>query len=687
MIVKKLKENTYSILVPRGIRYLSDWKDFSLFDFPYILDKQIPGCGFTEYCLTNSQDLVLMSPRKILLENKYDQHKEDLFYVINSYEKVVGSDKDITRSVRDQKALNDLMISGEDSDEIKNKKLEFYLHLKNEILGYIGLRRSQNKPVKILCTYDSFYLVKQILKDLNEDLKSIQFIVDEFQSIFTDSTFKSSTELNYLSAIKDIKRLCYVSATPMIEEYLRRIDNFKDLPYYELDWKTDDSLRIKKPMLQVKSSKASLTTAKKIINSYLEGKYEYKLVKNSEGNFEKYYSKEAVIYMNSVNNILNVIKGCKLSSEQVNILCADTPENQSRVKKKLGKGFSIGRVPLKGEPHKIFTFCTRTVYLGADFYSTNARSFIISDANIDTLSVDISLDLPQILGRQRLIENPWKDEAEFYYKSTCNNKKISREELEDRINKKMEETNRLLTAYSDIKEDINKLSVAIKYERDTVTSNYKSDYVAVNKICVSPNVFIKKPVINNLVLISEQRAFDIQQIDYADRFNMFSEIESNGIETQGKFNVIEFFEEYEKLPNLYQKLKYLCEFQFSSERSKQEVLNSITEKHFREYYETLGSEGCKNLGYNITRINTHLNITDTNNIAQLITEVNKVFKPGNKYSKYEIKQILLDLYTSLDYKATPKASDLEKYFEIKPSKLKDSTGKWVNGFEILGYKK
>lgn len=61
----------------------------------------------------------------------------------------------------------------------------------------------------------------------------------------------------------------------------------------------------------------------------------------------------------------------------------------------------------------MFTFCTRTVYLGADFYSLCARSFIFSDSNIDSLAVDISEDLPQILGRQRLFDNPWKNSATF----------------------------------------------------------------------------------------------------------------------------------------------------------------------------------------------------------------------------------------------------------------------------------
>ena len=680
MKIKEIKENTYSITVPRGIRYLSQWQDFSILPFPHIMDKQIPGCGFTEFCLTNLQDLVLCSPRKMLLENKYDQHKKDLYYVINSYETMSGIDRDITRDNKSQKVLDEVMSDNEDTDEIKEQKLKFYLYLKGEILNYITLRRLSSKPVKIITTYDSFYLVKQILKDLEENLSQFQFVVDEFQSIFTDSTFKSSTELSYIEVLKDIQNLCFVSATPMIEEYLRQIDIFKNLPYYELDWKSDDPTRVKKPILSIKSSQSAITTAKRIINSYLNSEFEFKYTKNQVGTIEKYYSTEAVIYMNSVNNILTVIKGCELTVDQCNILCADTPENQSRVKRKLGRAFSIGRVPLKGEPHKMFTFCTRTVYLGADFYSTCARSFIISDANIDTLAIDISLDLPQILGRQRLAENPWKDEAEFYYKSTCDSKKITKEEFNRRVEKKLESTKKLLSAYSEVSEN-NKFELAQNYELVANIQNYKNNYVAVNRVHSIPGVIIKIPVINNLVLISEQRAFDIQQIDYADRFNMFSEMENNEL-INNNSQYLEFFNEYEKLPNLYQKLKYLCEFQFSSDQSRQEILGSITEKHFKEYYETLGPEGCRSLSYNITNLNRKLDI-ESFNINKLVQEINNIFKVGDKYSKFDIKDILNKIYSSISYKANPKASDLEEWFELKSIKVKDNQGKWIHGFEII----
>ena len=147
-------------------------------------------------------------------------------------------------------------------------------------------------------------------------------------------------------------------------------------------------------------------------------------------------SREAMIYVNSVNNIIQIIKKFNLSSEEVTILCSNTKANLERIQNKLGKNFNIGKVPLKNEERKMFTFCTRTVYLGADFYSDNARSFILSDANLETLAVDISLDLPQILGRQRNEDNPWKNQAEFYYKPYIKvGKEESKEVFQQRISR------------------------------------------------------------------------------------------------------------------------------------------------------------------------------------------------------------------------------------------------------------
>ena len=81
--------------VPAGIRYMSEWEGFELPDFPVIINKQITGCGFTEWCIRNRLNSIICSPRKILLENKEGQHPGEVLYVRNDLDSVVIVDKDL----------------------------------------------------------------------------------------------------------------------------------------------------------------------------------------------------------------------------------------------------------------------------------------------------------------------------------------------------------------------------------------------------------------------------------------------------------------------------------------------------------------------------------------------------------------------------------------------------------------
>ena len=87
------------IIVPRGIKYISDWEGYNLKDypFPHILNKVLTGCGYTEYCLRNNQPLVLISPRIFLIENKEDQHNGylEVFRVKNEVEKMTDYEADV----------------------------------------------------------------------------------------------------------------------------------------------------------------------------------------------------------------------------------------------------------------------------------------------------------------------------------------------------------------------------------------------------------------------------------------------------------------------------------------------------------------------------------------------------------------------------------------------------------------
>ena len=667
-MIKRL--NDY--VVPRGIRFISELgTDFRFYKLPVkcIINKQLPGCGFTEYCLRGPENVILCSPRKMLLKNKKDQHGRDVYLVINELEKEVAIDKDLSKIDKSQ-------IFMEKMDEIVHGKDTVYNRLMNEIKDYLNERKYLgDKPAKILVTYDSYRIVKDILESLGI-FQSFYTIIDEFQTILHDSKFKSDTELDFLYHLHQSHSALFVSATPMLEEYLNMLDEFDGLPYINMDWASQDPTRVLKPSLKVLTMKSVGTKLPEIIDSYKSGNFE-SAIRMVNGYPTKIVSDEAVFYVNSVNHIISIIKKCDLQPEEVNILCSNTPENLKKIQKRLGKKFTIGEVPLEGDSHKMFTFCTRTVYLGADFYSTCARSFIFSDSNIDSLAVDISEDLPQILGRQRLFKNPWKNEATFYYRSTCDYRKISQDEFDKELERKKRSTNNLLRSFDSAPDDA-KYDLAKTYQKNTKSYNYKDDYIAVNEHRGGTLI----PVLNNLVLVNEIRAFRIQQIDYKDRFTVFSTIH-NTLSSDDIINqkVSEFLREYQKLGTFKSKLKYLCEYGFSDEVAGI-VLDQIGEHdNIKSYYISLGSQKLRALGYDKYKIEKELGIV-TFSYELLESSIYSEFKVGDKLTLSSIKDRLDYLYKSISYTATPKATDLEKFFEIKNSSIYED-GKKIKCYTLL----
>lgn len=672
----------FNITVPKGIRYIGEWEDFRFNNFPAkcIINKQLPGCGFTEYCLRGPENIILCSPRKMLLKNKKDQHKFDVYLVVNSMETEVEVDKDLSKVNK-----NTSIDVGLEVDQVSNNS-EIYKRLYREIEEYCISRSINGLPCKILVTYDSYRIVKDILEKLDR-FYTFYTIVDEFQSILHDSRFKSDTELKFMNYLTQSPTAYFVSATPMMDEYLEMLDEFRDLPYYGLDWSSADPSRIIQPALDVFVMRTVGEKASEVIQKYLSRDFE-EIVVLRNGVPTRVVSDEAVLYVNSVNHITSIIKKNNLTPEQCNILCSDTPDNLKKIQRRLGKSFKIGDVPLEDEKPKMFTFCTRTVYLGADFYSKCARSFIFSDSNIDSLAVDISEDLPQILGRQRLLENPWKNSAVFYYRSTANYREMKADDFQKIIKDKQKSTENLLLAYNTTLDSV-KFDLAKKYQLSAKSDVYKYDYVAVNKIQTRDGKIILKPVSNQLVLVNEIRAFRIQQIDYKDRFTVFSTVH-NTLTRDDIVNqeVSEFLGIYTGLTTIYDKLKLLCEYGLSQD-AIQIVLGQISDSdEIKSYYLSIIPERLKALGYNVTRIKRELGIVI---FSQNILESNiySKFKEGDKIPLFEIKQKLDNIYKSINYDKVAKAKDLENYFNIKESSARveiNGVKKIVKIYNILSRK-
>ena len=622
--------NKTVINVPPGIRYISEWEGFSLPEEPTIINKQITGCGFTEYCITSDLPSIVCSPRKILLENKESQHPDEVFYLKNDSDKALDVDKDLNK--------DDIKAGLAEDKEYTEEELKAFrdhiLGMKKEVTDYYTYCYESGRPCKILVTYDSFRHVKEALGD---KIKNFYVVVDEFQSIFTDSRFKSDTELEFLNFLKDIRRLCFVSATPMMDDYLEMLDEFRDLPYIDMDWGALDPNRVIRPELSVKPCQSILPIAENIIRTYQDGNFQKYTYLDDQGNIQEIESRELVVYVNSVKNICDIIRRCGLRYEETNVLCSNTPENQKKIRKAFGLGRGqeggIGEVPKRGEFHKMFTLCTRTVYLGADFYSLCARSLILSDANIECLAVDITLDLPQILGRQRLLENPWKNRAELYFKSIVKSETF--EQLKDRIGRKRSTTESLLRSYNNAL-DMDRHILAEKYQRGAKSENYKNDYVAVNTRG-GKDMF---PVFNNLVMISEIRAYEIQQIDYKDRFTVVNQIQDSNDIVLCQDNSMEFLTKFDSYTRFTDKMKFLCTYDFVNNGIDLNYILDSIPITYKNYYLTVGPEKIRNLQYkNSVILEEYEKLKGTQDHSnKLINAVYSIFIVGNKYTKPYIKQ-------------------------------------------------
>lgn len=138
----------------------------------------------------------------------------------------------------------------------------------------------------------------------------------------------------------------------------------------------------------------------------------------------------------------------------------------------------------------------------------------------------------------------------------------------------------------------------------------------------------------------------------------------------------EFFKGYRKQGHRQYKLKYLCEY--CRRVGDTSILRFIDEKKFDEYINILGIDACKSLCYRITDLDKKLNVLKFDR-TKIRERLYAEFIVGQSYACSDIKSKLADIYKEIDYRANPKATDLNEYFDMKKC-LINTAEKRINGF-------
>ena len=136
------------------------------------------------------------------------------------------------------------------------------------------------------------------------------------------------------------------------------------------------------------------------------------------------------------------------------------------------------------------------------------------------------------------------------------------------------------------------------------------------------------------------------------------------------------------------KMKYLYSLNMDEDVAKQ-VLDNIYDTSYAKYYWTISASRAGTLSYQKGNLEKEyqsiINPKDTSYIENEVKQkILSIFNLRTKYLKSDIKETLRKIYEEANYDKTPKASDLEEYFELRSCQIKNKeTGKKDHGFEII----
>ena len=154
--------------------------------------------------------------------------------------------------------------------------------------------------------------------------------------------------------------------------------------------------------------------------------------------------------------------------------------------------------------------------------------------------------------------------------------------------------------------------------------------------------------------------------------------------------VSKFMRVYDSHTTMYDKLRCLCEYGLSKE-AIEIILSQISDSdEIKSYYTTLGPQRLHALGYSVTRIKKALGIVVFSQDL-LRSEIYSNFRENEKYTLVNLKNKLTSIYSSINYYATPKATDIENWFEVREisiyEKKEDGGRKRIRGYELLKSKR
>ena len=618
------------INVPVQYRYLSQWQDL-LNMLPqqgkYILNKVNTGCGGTTLFLQSAQPTILVSPRSNVLYSKSAQ-----FPNAHLFRKKTDTSTTVP---------------------VLKERLRDYI---NYCMAGTSPWNTEPTIPKILVTIDSYPYVAEQLAFMGI-LDRFTILVDEFQCLMSDSKFKGRVELEFLHNLRGVNSVCYMSATPIDESYLNHFPDFSDVAgYYKLIW---DSSVLETPNLDMrpyKPKQSSKGICKGIIQDYRSNGYFAQKVINGA----VVSSTEVVIFLNDVRTIVQIIEENQLQPDEVNVLCSLSNKYVKDLKR---LGVHIGE--LTTDPYnpinRTFTFVTRASFEGVDFYSNSAFTYIFCDGVLEWNKNDLIIDVPQILGRQRL-DQPFRKDAILYYRA---NSRTNSAAIIGRIKAK-EEATRLWIDKFYASDDQTKMMLKDGIMKRSDKTRYQDDYVEF--VDDMQGGFVLRE--NYLVKSTELRDWQLSNYVYNKPMNIIKTVvgqtginvtSNHGYTTMtGVAAWDNFNHDFFKATTFPDRMRIYADMREQHPEHKDDLyLSPFIDYRYHQAYDLLGGDKLRALRYREKDIAEAVSSVMLHQVV--CEECRKIFLPGCRYKQSEVKVALQRTYNSCGINKTAKANDLPKF--------------------------
>lgn len=541
-----------------NITFKNQYVSSGLDRLPYgYIDKTLTGCGATSLAIENSDNTLLLVPSLPIIFNKITQYPNNrcnykLFGVYGG-------------------------INKEDIDE--------YVNMSN--------------PIKIICTYDSLFKVREYL-DLFDSI-----VIDECQRILKGCKIKtdngSNSYLDMMDLLESYKdKLSFISATPLPTSYLPKwVDKLDKYKFIFTNTKKCIPYLIK-----VGYPKKYLLD--NIIRPLEEsGKF---IITDKSG--KSYFFKKVIVFVNSVSTIIDLCED--LNSKDVQYITGDTVRNDSLLNQ-------YSRVT-KPDSLTKYTFITSTGFEGIDLYDKEAITIVISTTDKSYKMIDMLTDLKQCVNRNRINS----DRYIFIYNQNIYDK--SKEELSSLL----EETKNQITSNCEL---LNRKDDGWEYTLKTFQGNklfnqytiFKDDKWQLNELIYNSDKYF-------IEVISEQyqKGFDIigKVLEY--KPIIIKPIKGNS-----------YFSIYEKYIKMLDNKYRFTNKEMNDENYK--LIDSVFKKTNKLFKR---KDRC--LVY----------YSDKDDFSKIKDAV-KTYK--GRYTKTDIKSILKSIYKDNGLNRTPKITDLNEF--------------------------